>query len=218
MLDIFILIFLRPFASPEIQQRSLTGTLQRKSSSSLSCGKARKDKVLRKPCGLRLDQCQLQDWPGGTTDHQYPVHVTCNVSLSQDHFISTKPTQERLKMTLGWVTHSLFRSPPRNSDEPINIFLLLTRSAAYVMMWFTVTLFNPSCVKIFNWKICFLTIVATQLSNPSCPGNTTAMNALLGREESIGVPVNDFTCCTERPREKEEGGKRARMTLNTRYE
>lgn len=38
------------------------------------------------------------------------------------------------------------------------------------------------------------------------------MNTLLGREESIGAPVNHFTCYTQRPREEEgrgEGGGEA---------
>ena len=119
-------------------------------------------------------------------------------------------------MTFNWVHHSLFWSPQWDSDVPIKIILLITPSAVYVM-WFMVPLFNPSCIKIFNWKICFLhlTIVATQLSNPSCPGNATAMNTLLGREESIGAPVNHFTRYTQRPREE---GERAPMTLKMSYE
>lgn len=93
-------------------------------------------------------------------------------------------------MTFHWANHSFLWSPCRDSDVPIGTPLVIIQAAPFVMENM-VSLFNPSCVKIFTWKICFLhlAIVVTQLSNLSCPGNTTAMNTLLSREESIGVPV-----------------------------
>lgn len=125
----------------------------------------------------------------GTTHHRYLVHVTLNVSLSCDHFVSIKPAQGPLQMTFHWANHSVLWSPCRGSEVPIGSTLII--QAAPSVMENMVSLFHPSCVKTFTWKICFLhlAIVVTQLSNLSCPGNTTAMNTLLSREESIGFPV-----------------------------
>lgn len=77
-----------------------------------------------------------------------------------------------------------------DSGVPITTLLVIIRPTLYVTETL-MPLFNPSRVKILNWKICFLhlTIAVTQLSNLSCPGNTTAMNTSLGREEAIHVPV-----------------------------
>lgn len=44
--------------------------------------------------------------------------------------------------------------------------------------------FHPSRIKTPDWEICFLhlAVAGTQLSNLSCPGNTTAMNTSPGEK------------------------------------
>lgn len=155
MLNIFILIFLRPFASMKIQQRPMMETFQRQLPSSTVLWEGKRREGPQKALGVKTRAHHLQDRPGGTTGYQYPAHVTCHVSLSWDHCLSAKPTHGGLRMTFSWLNHFLLRSPQWDSDVPIKIFLLITPSAMYVM-WLMVSLFNPSCIKIFNWKICFL--------------------------------------------------------------
>lgn len=77
-----------------------------------------------------------------------------------------------------------------HSDVPTETLLVILRSALQVTEDL-VPLRNPSHVKIFRWTVCFLhpAVVVTQLNNRGRPGNTTAMNTRLGREDATHVPV-----------------------------
>lgn len=92
-----------------------------------------KDRVL-KVLQVRIRACQLQDWPGGTTDYQHLAPVTLNVSLSCDHVFCAKPTRGHLRTTLDWGNHPSLWSPSRDWDvAPIKIFLVIIQLTVHVM-------------------------------------------------------------------------------------
>ena len=152
MLDVFILSFLRLFAFMKIKPHD--GGLMKLSSSAVVWDEKRQS-VFKQWVGTGAGQ--LWDWLGG---YWPPMSSSCHLkgvtALQSLH--PAKSTVGLLRMTLDWANHPPLWSSSLDGDAvPIQFFFFLVIiQSAVPGMQDMVPSFNPSWIKIFNWKVCFL--------------------------------------------------------------